>query len=162
MTVSYWEFIVMMTSSNGNPFHVTGLLSGEFTGHQWIPLTKASDVELWCFLWSAPENLLCKWSRRRWSEMPSHLSRHCNDYCFVPCFQNNLWATHAIPAIKQNLISRIDLFQSTPSRVLWWYSLIWFVARFVLFQSSDEWCLYGNCHQGRIQMLYLVIYNILK
>ena len=25
------------------------------TGHRWIPLTKASDVELWCFLWSAPE-----------------------------------------------------------------------------------------------------------
>ena len=25
------------------------------TGHWWIPLTKASDAELWCFLWSAPE-----------------------------------------------------------------------------------------------------------
>ena len=23
--------------------------------HWWIPLTKASDVELWCFLWSASE-----------------------------------------------------------------------------------------------------------
>ena len=23
--------------------------------HRWIPLTKASDVELWCFLWSTPE-----------------------------------------------------------------------------------------------------------
>ena len=22
----------------------------EFTGHRWIPLTKASDAELWCFL----------------------------------------------------------------------------------------------------------------
>ena len=27
---------------------------GEFTGHRWIPPTKASDAELWCFLWSAP------------------------------------------------------------------------------------------------------------
>ena len=27
----------------------------EFTGHQWIPLTKASDAELWCFLWSPRE-----------------------------------------------------------------------------------------------------------
>ena len=43
-----------MTSSNGNIFRVTGPLCGEFTGHRWIPLTKASDVELWCFLWSAP------------------------------------------------------------------------------------------------------------
>ena len=27
----------------------------EFTGHRWIPLTKASDGELSCFLWSVPE-----------------------------------------------------------------------------------------------------------
>ena len=31
-------------------FRVTGPLCGEFTGHRW-----ASDAELWCFLWSAPE-----------------------------------------------------------------------------------------------------------
>ena len=42
-----------MTSSN-RIFRVTGSLCGEFTGHRWIPLTKASDAELWCFLWSAP------------------------------------------------------------------------------------------------------------
>ena len=45
----------MMTSSNGNIFCVTGHLCGEFTGPQWIPRTKASDAELWCFLWSVPE-----------------------------------------------------------------------------------------------------------
>ena len=44
----------MMTSSNGNIFRVTGPLCGEFTCHRCIPLTKASDAELWCFLWSAP------------------------------------------------------------------------------------------------------------
>ena len=38
-------------------FHVTGLLCGEFTTHQWIPLTKASDMELRCFLWSAAEQM---------------------------------------------------------------------------------------------------------
>ena len=42
----------MMTSSNGNIFRVTGLLCEEFPGHRWIPHTKASDAELWCFLWS--------------------------------------------------------------------------------------------------------------
>ena len=46
---------IIMTSSNGNIFRVTGPLLGEFTGHQWSRLTKASDVELWCFIWSAPE-----------------------------------------------------------------------------------------------------------
>ena len=45
----------MMTSLNGNIFHVTGPLWGESTGHRWIPLTKAIDAELWCFLWSARE-----------------------------------------------------------------------------------------------------------
>ena len=45
----------MMTSSNGNIFRVTGHLCGEITGPRWIPRTKASDAELWCFLWSASE-----------------------------------------------------------------------------------------------------------
>ena len=45
---------IMMTSSNGI-FRVTGPLCGEFTGHRWIPLTKASDAGLLCFLWFAPE-----------------------------------------------------------------------------------------------------------
>ena len=43
-----------MTSWNGNIFRVTGPLCGEFTGHRWIPHTKASDAEPWCFLWSVP------------------------------------------------------------------------------------------------------------
>ena len=47
--------LFMMTSSNGNLSRVTGPLCGEFTVHRWIPLTKASDAELWCFLWYAPE-----------------------------------------------------------------------------------------------------------
>ena len=48
------SFSHMMTLSNGNIFRVTGHLCGEFTCHQWIPLTKANDAELWCFLWSEP------------------------------------------------------------------------------------------------------------
>ena len=42
----------MMTLSNGNIFRATGHLCGEFTDPQWILRTKASDAELWCFLWS--------------------------------------------------------------------------------------------------------------
>ena len=34
---------------------VTDPLWGESTGHQWIPPAKASDADLWCFLWSEPE-----------------------------------------------------------------------------------------------------------
>ena len=38
-----------------NIFLVTGPLWGESTAHEWIALTKAIDAELWCFLWSVPE-----------------------------------------------------------------------------------------------------------
>ena len=60
----------MMTSWNGNIFRVTGPLWGTSAGHRWIPLTKASDAELWCFLWSSPEQTVeqtieTPWDSRR-------------------------------------------------------------------------------------------------
>ena len=45
---------IMMTSSNEKNFRVTGPLCGEFTGHRWIPLTKAMTRRFDFFL-SAPE-----------------------------------------------------------------------------------------------------------
>ena len=48
----------MMTLSNGNIFRVTGPLCGEFTGLWGISHTKASDAELWCFLWPVPEPII--------------------------------------------------------------------------------------------------------
>ena len=53
---NYW--ILMMTWSNAYIFHVTGPLWGEFTGHWWIHLTKASNTESWCFLWSALKQIV--------------------------------------------------------------------------------------------------------
>ena len=47
---SAWYQQVMVTSSNGTIFRVTG-----HSRHRWNPRTKASNAELWCFLWSAPE-----------------------------------------------------------------------------------------------------------
>ena len=63
-----------MTSLNGNIFHVTGPLSGESTSHQWIPLTKASDTQLCCFLWSVPE----KTNANNWDTCV--LRGHCSHY----------------------------------------------------------------------------------
>ena len=37
---------------------VTGPLWGESTGHRWIPLSNASDMGLWYFFWSAPEQTI--------------------------------------------------------------------------------------------------------
>ena len=75
----WWQAIAMM-SSNGNIFRITGPLCGEFTGHRWIPLTKASGAELCFFLWFAPELLwLSKQSSGWWFETPSpSLWRHRN------------------------------------------------------------------------------------
>ena len=39
-------------------FRVTGSLCGKFTGDRRIARTKASDAELWCFLWSEPEETI--------------------------------------------------------------------------------------------------------
>ena len=73
------QFATMMTSSNGNIFHVTGLLCGEFNGHQWIPRTKPVMRSFDVFLRSASEQQLSKRRRHRWFETPSlSLWRHCN------------------------------------------------------------------------------------
>ena len=63
-----------MTSTNGNIFHVTGPLCGEFKGD-----TKANDVELWYFLYLRLNKRSNKQSGRRWFEAPSHsFWHHCN------------------------------------------------------------------------------------
>ena len=69
----------MMTSSNGNIFRVTGHLCGEFTGHRWIPRTKASDTELDAFFDLRPNKRLNKQSEGWWFETPQRsLWHHCN------------------------------------------------------------------------------------
>ena len=72
--------ISMMTSSNGNIFRVTGHLCGESTGPRWIPRTKASDAELWCFFNLCLNKRLSKQSWGWWFETLSRpLWRHRND-----------------------------------------------------------------------------------
>ena len=81
----------MMTSSNGNTFLITGPLCGEFTDHRWLPLTKATDAELWCFFFNLGRNKrLNKYSWGWWFKPPSSsLGRHCNDvYWFDVANQN--------------------------------------------------------------------------
>ena len=57
MSSVYWRYVSFLWWRHQMEtfFRVTGPLCGEFPGHRWIPHTKASDAELWCFLWSAPE-----------------------------------------------------------------------------------------------------------
>ena len=44
------NLINTMPSSNEKKIRVTGPLCGDFTGQRWIPRTKASGAEPWCFL----------------------------------------------------------------------------------------------------------------
>ena len=71
---------IMMTSSNGNIFRITGHLCREFTGPRWIPYTKASDAELWFFFFDL--RLYKRFSKQSWGwwfEMLScPLWHHCN------------------------------------------------------------------------------------
>ena len=71
-----------MTWSNGNIFCITGPLCGEFTGHRWIPHTKASDTDLLfdVFFYLCLNKWLSKQSRRWWFETPlPPLWCHCNE-----------------------------------------------------------------------------------
>ena len=84
-------------------------LCGEFTGHRWIPHTKASDAELWCFLWSALDKRLSKQWRGGWFETPSRpIYRHYNALGFF--FR---WATlngwFPIWTLHNSLVSLVSL-----------------------------------------------------
>ena len=73
----------MMTPSNVNIIHVIGPLCGGFTGHRWIPLTKASEAEILCFLW--PEPWINGWLNNREAGV---LRRHRAHYDVI--VMNNL------------------------------------------------------------------------
>ena len=88
----------MMTTSNWDIFRVTGCLWGALTGDQWIPLTKASDVELWYF-YIRLNKRLSKQSRLWWFDTPSRpLWCHCNVKLLewrIP--QTGAWITKKFP-----------------------------------------------------------------
>ena len=76
----------MMTSSNGNIFRATGHLCGEFTGHRWIPRTKASDAEL-CFFYLRLNKWLSKQSWGWWLETPSRSKYQEDLWTFNRCWK---------------------------------------------------------------------------
>ena len=66
---------------------VTGLLCGDFTGHRWIPITKASFSELWYFLWSARLNT--RWSKQFWDA--GDLRQHRAQYSVTVILRSTCW-----------------------------------------------------------------------
>ena len=73
----------------------------EFTDHLWIPRTKASDAQHWCFFYLRLNKRLSKQSWGWWFETPSRpLWRHCNwtDYF---CSSDAIWRYGSRPTLAK-------------------------------------------------------------
>ena len=69
-------------------------LCEEFTSHRWIPLTKASDAELWCFLWT---NGLV--NNRGAGDLRRHRAHYC-PACRTYEIATRFWVVVICPIIK--------------------------------------------------------------
>ena len=107
----------MVTSSNGNILRVTGHLCGEFTGHRWIPFTKASDTELDVFVDLRLNERLNKQSRGWWFETPSRpLWRHSNG---IPNLPNLSYFDWFLRVLHQALRNTFNLDNIALMRSMW-------------------------------------------
>ena len=133
-----------MTSSNGNVFRVTGHLCGEFTGHQWIPLTKASDAELWCFLWSAP--WIYSWLNNR---KAGDLRRHHAHYDIIVMTK---WCLPLFQPMMVSILMHVQITQpqwvniiKSVLSVKYWYHYV----GAVVLQNRITECIYHlTSHEG--------------
>ena len=108
---SYWSHsAVMMTSSNGNIFHVTGHLCGEFTGLGEFPtqrpvtrsfdaffdlsLNKRLSKQLWGWWFETPP---CPW----WCHCNGELSLYAN---YNPKTKVAIMPTNIRPVIIENIV----------------------------------------------------------
>ena len=112
------------------------LLWWKSTGHMWIPLTKASDAELWCFLWSAPEQTV-----RQTIEMPVIwdaialviTSQWCHRGCRCPRLnhqQTQWWQLNCLYIVSSNrsrvsiIFNNIQMTSFKMADEIWWYIMV--------------------------------------
>ena len=123
-----------MTSSNGNIFRVTGPVCGEFTGHRWISRTKASDAELWYFLWSAPQS----WGW--WFKTPTcSLWRHCSVmFCLY-----SMDVASDVRILSSQLVGRGTASQHEAMIcIMEWYSCYHENVRIISYDRLTVWCFF--------------------
>ena len=97
---------IMMTSSNGIIFRVTGHLCGVFTAPLWIPFTKASDAERWSAPW------INGWVN---SCVAGDLRRHRADYDVI-----DVWIFHWLHTFI-HVLGFFNIKQILPIFPLWWF-----------------------------------------
>ena len=95
---------------------VTGHLCGEFTGHRWIPCTKASDGSFDVFFDLLLNKRLSKQWWGWWFEMPScPLWRHCN-------VSSSVWHLPMQPVIK--ILSKCQYFHFSVASFVSWRKIV--------------------------------------
>ena len=122
-------------------FRVTGPLWGESTGHRWIPLTKTSDAELWCFYDLRLNKRLSKQSRLSlyWDRplaswiaissrgidifLPEHFSLSTRVIIFSS-FWLSMW-TQACVFFVFGYSLNVNQMSTSPTQ--WWFYMISFV-----------------------------------
>ena len=151
----------MMTSSNGNIFRVTGPLCGKFTGHRWIPLTKASDTELCCFLRSGPSWINACVNNREAGDLRRHHAHHdvivkCEGDCyFTKTHHSCMSNVYTIPGIYGLLWlwANFTRYQVVLLQQLWFMS--WISAAII-----DR--LYVQCNQPLLYVKFISDYLIVQ
>ena len=94
-------------------FHITGPLWGGSMGHLWIPLTKASDMELWCFLWSVP--VLNSWANNQESgDLRHHHAHYDITVMLTKYFMHLVSASLGSNGVHEWLLHWCDLSCSWP------------------------------------------------
>ena len=95
---------------------------GELTGPRWIPRTKASAAELWCFVWSTPEWRLSKQSWGWWFETPSRIL-WCHSNAFITATEMELLKLISFSVKEIFILQKYLLGSLYQSISYWWVSL---------------------------------------
>ena len=134
----------MLTSLNGTIFRVTSLWCGQFAAHRWIPLTKASDAELWLFLWSAPEPTIEQTMETLVIWDASSLIMTSQWWIFVTLLHFELWNFHWVIAVRMLFELLMALFSTAQT-----LGAVWSITKDIMIcvslyvrqmsDSNDQW-----------------------
>ena len=117
-------------------------LYGEFTGHQWIPHTKASDAELWrLFDRRLNQQLSKQWGRRLFETPWRALWRHCNGWLSL-IYLAFICRFHWVSCVTEN-----NILMKHQSSISWWYLKMstptqwdgWFLKFYINYAIRVHW-----------------------
>ena len=131
------------------------LLCGEFAGHRWTPRTKASNAQLWCFLWSVP--WINGWVNNREAGDLRHHGAHYDIVVMIYDVHGGTFHWMKTYGSRQNL--RVTCI---------WYlminksALVWMTQCSGVFNQTDIscWQLIIMIHLLYIKLLFFLLLNL--